>query len=204
MKLIPFYSTLWESNSYLLINGTDALLIDAGVNGRDIAACLAQEGATLGGILLTHGHFDHTVSVDTLREATGAKLSVHFADAEMLTDAEKSALFVFFGTRSSHKPADIMLSHGDVIPFGNTAIQVIHTPGHSRGSVCYLADNMLFSGDTLFDGGYGRCDLYGGDMNALASSLGKLQTLDPNLTIYPGHGGSAPLGAALSNLFGLT
>ena len=204
MKLIPFYSTLWESNSYLLIDGTDALLIDAGVNAKDVVKHLERENAELRHILLTHGHFDHTVSVDTLREATGAKLLMHFADTEMLADAEKSALTVFFGTRSSHKPADITLSDGDAIPFGNTVIQVLHSPGHSRGSVCYLADNMLFSGDTLFDGGYGRCDLYGGDMNVLASSLGKLQTLDPNLTIYPGHGSSAPLGAALNNLFGLT
>lgn len=203
MKLVPFYSAMWESNSYLLVDGTEAILIDAGVNAKDVMDQLQRENAALKHILLTHGHFDHTVSVDALREATGAKLSVHSADAEMLTDAEKSALYTFFGTRGSHKPADITLSDGDTIPFGNTTIRVIHTPGHSRGSVCYLADNMLFSGDTLFDGGYGRCDLYGGDMTVLATSLGKLQTLDPNLTIYPGHGGSALLGAALSNLFGL-
>ena len=202
MKLIPLYGAAWESNSYLLVDGADALLIDAGAACRTVTDALAKEGATLRHILLTHGHFDHTVSVDTLRQATDAKLSLHGADAEMLTDAHKSALALFFGTDRTHGPADQTLSDGDRIPFGGTSIQVIHTPGHSRGSVCYLMDGMLFCGDTLFAEGYGRCDLYGGDMSVLAASLGKLRTLDPALTIYPGHGAPRALGDALDSLFG--
>ena len=203
MKLIPFYGVMWESNSFLLINGAEAVLIDAGVEHKKVLECLEREGAKLRAILLTHGHFDHTVSVDALRRETGAKLLIHQKDDEMLTDAKKSALFLFFGTQDRHGPADVTLEDGQQIPFGDKSIRVIHTPGHSLGSVCYLVDNLLFSGDTIFESGYGRCDLHGGDLRALAASLGKLKTLDGNLTIYPGHGGAATLSDAIESLFGL-
>ncbi len=200
MKLIPLYGHAWESNCYLLIEDTEAILIDAGIEHREVLDLLRENHATLRHILLTHGHFDHTVSVDELRRETGATLLVHADDAEMLTDAEKSALYLFFGTRSAHTPADRLLSDGDSIPFGRSTVQVIHTPGHSRGSVCYLIDTMLFSGDTLFDQGYGRFDLYGGDMQTLAASLGKLQSMTPTLALYPGHGAPSTLENAFENL----
>ena len=198
MKCIPFWGMAWESNSFLLVHDGHAALIDAGVSAKTVLDALEAENVSLDLILLTHGHFDHTVSVDKLREATGATLAVHEDDAEMLTDAEKSALYHFFDTRSAHIPCDKTLS------LGHKKIHVIHTPGHSRGSVCYRVDDMLFSGDTLFAQGYGRFDLYGGDMGQLAASLGSLRQLDEALTIYPGHGGAASLGEALENLFGLT
>ncbi len=204
MTIIPFWGVSWESNSYLIVSQKHAALIDAGVDVGRVEAALASEDASLDYILLTHGHFDHTLSVDRLRGARSAPLVVHAADAEMLTDAEKSAQYLFFGTKDAHAPADKTVTHGDVLPLGDTVIRVYHTPGHSLGSVCYGVENALFSGDTLFAGGYGRCDLYGGDINALAHSLGSLRELDPSLTIYPGHGGSATLGDALNNLFGLT
>lgn len=204
MKCIPFWGMAWESNSFLLVHDGHAALIDAGVSAKTVLDALEAENVSLDLILLTHGHFDHTVSVDKLREATGATLAVHEDDAEMLTDAEKSALYHFFGTRSAHIPCDKTLSHGHTLSLGHKKIHVIHTPGHSRGSVCYRVDDMLFSGDTLFAQGYGRFDLYGGDMGQLAASLGSLRQLDEALTIYPGHGGAASLGEALENLFDLT
>lgn len=200
MKLFPFYGHGWESNCYVLISGSDALLIDAGIGHHPITELLEKEGATLRYILLTHGHFDHTVSVDTLRDKTGAMLVVHEDDAEMLTDAEKSAMYRFFGTRDAHRPADQLLKDGDELRLGEETLRVIHTPGHSRGSICLLADSMLFTGDTLFDGGYGRFDLYGGDAKTLFSSLRALGNLAPTLTIHPGHGGSALLGDSLGRI----
>ena len=203
MTVVPFWSTAWESNSYLIVNETHAALIDAGVDVDRVRASLVKMGATLDYVLLTHGHFDHTIFVDKLRKAMPSPLVVHVADAEMLVDAEKSAQYHFFGTKSVHDPADKTVKHGDALPLGNTVITVHHTPGHSQGSVCYRVEDALFSGDTLFASGYGRCDLYGGDMSALAHSLGSLRALDQKLTIYPGHGGTAILGDALDNLFGL-
>ena len=202
MKLIPFYGKAWESNSYLLINGERAILIDAGVPHEEVTEHLEREGAKLQYILLTHGHFDHIISAERLREQTAAQLAIHKADAEMLTDAQKSAEAIFFGTNRIQATADVLLSDGDTIAFGDTSVRVLHTPGHSLGSVCYLVGDMLFSGDTLFDGGYGRFDLYGGDAEMLSRSLGKLREMDADLTVYPGHSGCASLGQAIGKLLG--
>lgn len=204
MKIIPLPVVSWEANSYLVIHEKHAVLIDAGANADCVRNALSEQDATLDYVLLTHGHFDHILSVDMLRESPRAPIVIHEADAEMLTDAEKSAQYYFFGTRSTYGAADKTVAHGDKLPFGDLTVTVHHTPGHSLGSVCYQIKNALFSGDTLFAAGYGRCDLYGGDINALSRSLGSLRELDPNLTIYPGHGGPAKLGDALDNLFGPT
>ena len=200
MKIIPFYARGWESNSYLVISGGQAALIDAGVSARLVLEALEKENAVLKYILLTHGHFDHTITADALREATKAKLIVHELDAEMLTDAEKSALAFFTGRKDTVKLCEQTVANGDVITLGDTRIKVIHTPGHSKGSVCYLAGNTLFTGDTLFDGGYGRFDLHGGPVETLCLSLKSLKTLDRDLDILAGHGSGAKLGEALDLL----
>ena len=203
MTVIPFMGLSWEANSYLIASGTHAALIDAGASVEVVKEELSRLGATLDAVLLTHGHFDHTISTDKLREKFSVPVIIHEADAEMLSNAEKSAFYYFFGTRSAHLPADRVLKDGDTIPLGDTVITVHHTPGHSLGSVCYRIEDALFTGDTIFSAGYGRCDLYGGDTSDLARSLASLRTFEHNLTIYPGHGGTATLGTALDNLFGL-
>lgn len=203
MKIIPFFGVSWESNSYLLIADGQAALIDAGVSVELVRNTLLENGATLSYILLTHGHFDHTISVDALRREWNVPLLIHEKDAEMLLDAEKSALYLFFGTKSAHGAADKILKDGEKIPLGNQWITVIHTPGHSRGSVCYLCEDALFSGDTIFARGYGRYDLHGGDGAVLVRSLQSLRSLDKNLTLYPGHGGASTLQDTLSHLSGM-
>ena len=200
MKIIPFYARGWESNSYLIVSDGQAALVDAGISASRVQETLKKEGATLKYILLTHGHFDHTLSADTLREATDASLVIHGFDAEMLTDAEKSALAFFMGRHDTVNPCEKTVSEGDVVEIGSDKIRVIHTPGHSKGSVCYLVGNTLFTGDTLFNGGYGRFDLYGGDFKVLCSSLKLLKTLDADLDIMAGHGESTKLGEALDLL----
>lgn len=202
MNMIPIWGVSFEANSYLIVSGEHAALIDAGVTVDRVEAALAEANATLEYILLTHGHFDHTFSVDKLRRAFSVPITIHGNDAEMLTDAEKSAQHHFFGTRDTHAPAEKVVKDGDKLVLGDTVITVYHTPGHSRGSVCYLCEDAFFCGDTIFAQGCGRCDLYGGDMNALTRSIRSLQTLDRNLTVYPGHGAPATLGDALANLFG--
>ena len=201
MKIIPFFACGWESNSYIIISDGQAALIDAGVSATAVLDALKEENAELKYILLTHGHFDHTSSADLIREATGAQLLIHAEDAEMLTDAEKSALAFFFGKYDTLAPCDRELNEGDLIQLGNEEISVMHTPGHSKGSVCYLVGNALFTGDTLFDGNYGRFDLYGGDRDALYGSLKRLASLDGKLEIFPGHNRSNTLRNALEPLY---
>ncbi len=152
-------------------------------------------------IILTHGHFDHIMSLDSLRERTGAPAYIHKKDAEMLTDGEKNAYSFFFSEEWGQRPAEKTLSDGDIVRLGESLLKVIHLPGHSKGSVALLGDNFLITGDTLFDGGVGRCDLYGGDERELYASIGKLKELDQDLIIYPGHGGSTRLSHALEFLF---
>ena len=200
MKIIPFYARGWEANSYLLISDGQAALIDAGVSAKSVLEALEKENAALEYILLTHGHFDHTVTADTLREQTGAKLVVHKDDEEMLADAKKSALATFFGRYDTVKPCEKSVGDGECILLGKETVTVIHTPGHSKGSVCYLVGDMLFTGDTLFNGGFGRYDLHGGDFNSLRTSLSSLKKLNGELEIFPGHGDTATLKKAFDLL----
>ena len=201
MKIEKLYPGAWGSNCYLLVSGTHAAVVDPSADANTIRNTLSQKyGATLDYILLTHGHFDHIVSVDTLREMTGAPLCIHKWDAEMLADSKKNAFYTFFRTERCYRPAERLLADDDKLSLGEETIRVIATPGHSQGSVCYLCNGeFLITGDTLFENGYGRYDLWGGNASALFSSLSSLRELDQNLTIYPGHGGSARLGDALDN-----
>lgn len=200
MKIIPFCVRGWESNSYLVTSGNHAALIDAGASAKEVLDALKKENAELEYIILTHGHFDHTICADKLRELTNAKLAIHKDDAEMLADAEKSALALFFGRYDTVTPAEILLEDGDSLSLGEEKLTLIHTPGHSKGSSCFLAQNALFTGDTLFNGGYGRYDLHGGDADTLFSSLSSLKELDGELDIYPGHGDGTKLKKALNYL----
>ena len=125
---------------------------------------------------------------------------IHEADAEMLSDGNKNAYAIFFGQDRAFRPADELLQDGQILTLGDEQLSVLSTPGHSRGSCCFVCDDMIITGDTLFAAGYGRTDLWGGSMRELAASLGKLSALPHRLTVYPGHGESCTLEHALSRL----
>ena len=187
------------SNTFLLISGSHAFAVDPSVSVQALSAALSEEGAALEGILLTHGHFDHTVSVDTLRSTFKVDLYVHESDAIMLTDGTKNGFYEFYGKECVHGAPEKLLSDGDALRLGDETVRVIHTPGHTQGSVCYHCGDFLVTGDTLFADSVGRTDLFGGSHSALAMSLDRLRTLDGSLTIYPGHGIHALLSTALQN-----
>lgn len=187
------------ANTYIVYSGNQAFLVDPAVSVRAITSAVSEEGLFLKGILLTHGHFDHTVSADTVREALGIPLYVHERDAVMLTDGRKNAYYEFYGKECVHKPAERLLTDGDTVCIGDEKLTVLHTPGHSGGSVCYLADSFIITGDTLFAESVGRSDLWSGSGELLRASLEKLRLLSPDLKIYPGHGAPSTLGNALDN-----
>lgn len=187
------------ANTYIVSSGGEAYLVDPAVSVQAITDAVAEEGLFLKGILLTHGHFDHTVSVDTARKALAAPLYVHKNDAVMLTDGRKNAYYEFYGKECVHSPAERLIADEDTVSIGNEKLTVLHTPGHSGGSVCYLAENFIITGDTLFAESVGRCDLWSGSSEQLSASLKKLRLLPPDLRIYPGHGAPSTLGNALDN-----
>ncbi len=192
MIIKKFISGPIDANNYLLTDSDEAVLIDCSEVKSEILQEL--EGKKLKYILLTHGHFDHVLGVNGMREKTGAKVLVNKNDIPRME--ESANIMQTFGVQDVETPiADDYLNDGDVITFGNTKIKVIATPGHTEGCLCYLVDDKLFSGDTLFKDSVGRCDLPGGNFQKLSDSVkNKLFNMDENIVVYPGHGPETTIG----------
>lgn len=161
----------------------DCLVIDPGAEAERIRPAL--EGRRVAAILLTHGHFDHIGAVGELAQA-GGEICIHALDAEMLTEPRKN-LCRMLGRQIVAPPATRLLTEGDEVEAAGMRLQVLHTPGHTPGSVCFRLGDWLFSGDTLFHQGYGRTDFPGGSQADMARSLERLAPLTAQCTLYPGH-----------------
>ncbi len=187
-----------STNVYVLGDpaSREAIAIDTAIPSlRWIADELTAREWTLRLIVSTHGHWDHTGDNAAVAGHTGAGIAVHPLDRHRLTDPQP--MWAPFEIPPS-VPA-VELAEGGVIRFGDIRLDVLHTPGHTEGSVSLLApdDAMLFSGDTLFAGGWGRVDLPGGDPGAMVESLGRLASLDAPLRVLPGHGPATTIGREL-------
>ncbi|GHU85579.1 MBL fold hydrolase [Clostridia bacterium] len=182
-----------RENCYVLLSAEHAAIIDPGDDFESINSTLI--GATPELILLTHGHYDHVGAVKALvAQYKAAKICIGMFDAELLQAPEKN-MSLWGDQVVSDICADVLLHDGDLIDFLGNSIKVIETPGHTKGSVCYWVEGILFSGDTLFKGAIGRTDLYGGDSASLIKSLEKLRQLDSTTIVYPGHGLKTTIGA---------
>ncbi|MDF2566807.1 MAG: Zn-dependent hydrolase, including glyoxylase, partial [Oscillospiraceae bacterium] len=147
-----------------------------------------KNNLTLKVIILTHGHFDHIGAAKELKEQSGAKVMIHEQDAEMLEDNRKNLAVHFDVYDYVPFKADALLKDGDTIELDELRMEVIHTPGHSKGSITLRFGNVLLAGDTLFKGSAGRTDHYGGDYQSLKKSLARLANLAGDYVVYSGHG----------------
>lgn len=158
------------------------ILIDPGYSPEELLEWVQTQRKTLAAILLTHGHFDHTGAVKELAQQTGCPVYLHEGDKDM------SARLSGGGPYYTHTYAE-----GDQLTLAGLQLQVLHTPGHTPGCVCILADGVMFSGDTLFAGTCGRTDLPGGDFQQMRQSLARLAKLEGDYQVLPGHGESSTL-----------
>jgi hydroxyacylglutathione hydrolase len=184
MNVIRLGNSPYDANAYL-VNGI--ILVDAGMDGLAVISELEKhiQPEHLETIILTHCHFDHSGGAGVVAEVTGARIAIHEDDAALLNNSHASAAQLF-GEKAPSISPDILLRGGEIFD----ELLVIHTPGHTPGSIClYNADSKtLFSGDTVFpDGSFGRTDLYGGSASRLIESIKKLTLLDVSV-MYPGHG----------------
>ena len=181
----------YQENAYLLCRDgrDDCVLIDPGDDLTALRRAVAASGKKLCAMLLTHGHFDHMLSAQPLQAETDAPVYVHALDRDMLCDASKNAYDAMCSSQISPNYLETQL-YGAEIDVGGICLQVIHTPGHTQGSVClYDRENaLLFSGDTLFCAGFGRVDLFGGSPREMRSSLRALFALPQDTRVLPGHG----------------
>jgi len=190
-----------ETNCYLAweAGSKAAVCVDPGGEAARIIAAVSRHGLNVGALLLTHGHGDHLGALGAVRAAWHVPVWIHQADAPMLTSAERN-LSATIGMPVASDAAEHHAAQGGVIAVGGITIEILHTPGHTKGSVCYLVRvkgkaALLFSGDTLFRDDVGRHDLPGGSQAELHRSIReRLYVLPDDTEVYPGHGPSTTIG----------
>lgn len=181
-----------RTNCYLVwdVAAKEACLIDPGADPKPIKSFMNKEGLDLKFIINTHGHGDHIGA----NAFFGAPIFIHSLDADFLTDPDKNLSRVFTAGITSPK-AERLLVDGDILKLGSLELKILHTPGHTPGSVSVVSGGVVFTGDALFAGSIGRTDLAYGDQDRLMQSITqKLFALKDDTVIYPGHGGPSTIG----------
>lgn len=185
MKLVV--GELQENCFILFDENKDAFVVDPGGSSENIIEAIEKNGLNIKYILLTHGHFDHVGAVAALVKKYKAPVYMSKDDRAFL-ESPKEVRASSFGMQIEAADVDVFVKEGDEISFSEGTIKVIETPGHTLGSVCYLFENYLFAGDTLFNGSIGRTDFPESDHSLMIESLKKLKKLDDDIYVLSGHG----------------
>ncbi len=192
MKILAYPNGIFGATTYLVYEekSLEGAIIDCTSSINEIEKEIKKRNIKLKYILITHGHFDHVYCIAKMKEKfPSAPVMIHKDDMDLLNQIPIQCSMA--GIKEIKVPCidGLLDENSKNLTLGNKEIKIIHTKGHSKGGVCYLIDNILFSGDTLFKGSIGRCDLFGGDYKEIENSIkNKLFTLDENITVYPGHG----------------
>ncbi len=185
----------FASNCYIVgaESSKEGMIIDPGAEANKILRKVRDLGLKVKVIVLTHAHIDHIGALKEVKEATDAEVCIHTDDAKSL--GGRSLSNIFGVSLPSPPPAVRLLSGGDSIDIGGLHFLVLHTPGHTLGSICLLGEGVVFSGDTLFNFGVGRFDMPGGSGSQLMNSIHtKLMVLPDSTVVYPGHGPETTIG----------
>jgi glyoxylase-like metal-dependent hydrolase (beta-lactamase superfamily II) len=178
----------YSTNTYIVHENGLAIVIDPSGDADQIYQCATAQGSRPVAILLTHGHFDHIDALQDLMLKFDAKVYISRDDFPMLSDPHLNASWLVFENISVSVKDPILLNGGETLCFGSMKFEALATPGHTSGSLCYLSEDALFSGDTLFADGYGRTDLPNSSPEKYASSILFVNKLLKTHTLYPGHG----------------
>ena len=188
MQIIRLPVGMLQANCYLVAEaGGDAVVIDPGAEAERIIEAVRSRDLKVKHILLTHVHFDHMQAAADVAAATGADILAPEGDWPALTDPQLSLCHMMPGGGSQTLSAAGKLRDGEVVEAVKLRLTVLHTPGHTPGSCCFLCGDVLFTGDTLFRGSVGRTDFPGGSYDALKRSLDRLAALPGDYTLLPGH-----------------
>ena len=187
MKVETFVVGFLGTNCYVAHDGKCAVVIDPGANADRILEFIEKEGLSLSHILLTHAHFDHVLAVHEIKEKTGALLVSTEGERARLQSAEISGHTMLKRREFIPLTADVEVKDGEELNIGEMTFKFMVTPGHTEGSVCIICEDVMFSGDTLFAGTCGRCDLIGGNIDDMMKSLRRLCELSKDYKVLPGH-----------------
>lgn len=199
MDIITVVNTLFFANTYIVVSGNKAIIIDPGSSTDEQIKVIESRGLELVAILATHGHIDHIIGVYDIHRKYGAPFYIHRKDEDLLSMDEVERIRPFIGdTQISIKEPDKYLEEGSLSLPGFT-LDIIHTPGHTMGSVCIKIGGNIFTGDTIFRESVGRTD-FGGDINLLVSSIHRKLFLEArDAKLYPGHGPVTTVGHEVLN-----
>ena len=189
MKIMMLSDNIASENSYMIIQKNDVIIIDPGFNGEAILKIIDDKELTILSVLLTHGHYDHIRDLRVLKDKGTYPLYIHELEQDFLLNNNLNGSHYFNGNFTLKKDQTVLTyKDNDVLSFNEISLQVFHTPGHTKGSSCFLLKNNLFSGDTLFSDSIGRSDLETGSMKDLKKSLQRLSDKISNeVMVFPGH-----------------
>ena len=191
MAVFTYILGMYKTNCYMITDGKSAVIVDPADKAHYLLSKLEEKDLDLSRILLTHAHFDHIMAANDLKNSTNAPRCAGLPDKDGLLDVEKSYLLQL-GRKTEGIEADVLFDHGDTFSAVGEDAFVLLTPGHTKGSVCYVIGRDIFCGDLVFKDGFGRCDLYGGNEGEMVQSLKLLRDFfaknGTDYVLRPGHG----------------